>query len=219
LVSALRPVTAPSQLIHGDLTGNVVFDSARPPAIIDFSPYRRPAAYAAAIVAADALVWEGAARQVLDAVRQDLVHVLADLGADVLLLQCAREADAVAVVHAKVASEPLRLPGHLSVVRLEVAALITARADGSGGRKDIARDGGPGQHPGKRLELVMPVPGGQLVQGEADLRLSLLNHARHRYLISTRRYLKCRVGKTPTIHCCSAIIPSPGVNRIAKPNG
>jgi uncharacterized protein (TIGR02569 family) len=68
LVSALRPVTAPSQLIHGDLTGNVLFDGAQPPAIIDFSPYWRPAAYASAIVIADALVWEGADRQVLDAV-------------------------------------------------------------------------------------------------------------------------------------------------------
>jgi uncharacterized protein (TIGR02569 family) len=68
LVAALRPVTAPSQLIHGDLTGNVLFDSPQPPAIIDFSPYWRPAAYASAIVIADALIWEGADRQVLDTV-------------------------------------------------------------------------------------------------------------------------------------------------------
>jgi uncharacterized protein (TIGR02569 family) len=68
LVSALRPVTVPSQLIHGDLTGNVLFDSPQPPAIIDFSPYWRPAVYASAIVIADALVWETADRQVLEAV-------------------------------------------------------------------------------------------------------------------------------------------------------
>jgi uncharacterized protein (TIGR02569 family) len=68
LVSALRRVTAPSQLIHGDLTGNVLFDGQQPPAIIDFSPYWRPTAYASAIVIADALVWEGADSQVLDAV-------------------------------------------------------------------------------------------------------------------------------------------------------
>lgn len=68
LVSALRPVTAPSQLIHGDLTGNVLFDGRQPPAIIDFSPYWRPTPYASAIVLADALVWEGADHQVLDAV-------------------------------------------------------------------------------------------------------------------------------------------------------
>jgi uncharacterized protein (TIGR02569 family) len=68
LVSALRPVTVPSQLIHGDLTGNVLFDGQLPPAIIDFSPYWRPTAYASAIVIADALVWEGADSQLLDAV-------------------------------------------------------------------------------------------------------------------------------------------------------
>jgi uncharacterized protein (TIGR02569 family) len=68
LVSALRPVTAPSQLIHGDLTGNVLFDGQLPPAIIDLSPYWRPTAYASAIVIADALVWEAADTQVLDAV-------------------------------------------------------------------------------------------------------------------------------------------------------
>src|SRR5262249_21720456 len=62
------PVTAPSQLIHGDLTGNVLFDNRQPPAIIDFSPYWRPTAYASAIVIADALIWEGADRQVLDAI-------------------------------------------------------------------------------------------------------------------------------------------------------
>jgi uncharacterized protein (TIGR02569 family) len=71
LVCALRPVAAPSQLIHGDLTGNVLFDSPQPPAIIDFSPYWRPTAYASAIVVADALIWEGADYHVLDAV----VHI------------------------------------------------------------------------------------------------------------------------------------------------
>jgi uncharacterized protein (TIGR02569 family) len=68
LTAALRPVTAPSQLIHGDLTGNVLFHDQLPPAIIDLSPYWRPAAFAAAIVLADALVWEGADSQLLDAV-------------------------------------------------------------------------------------------------------------------------------------------------------
>jgi uncharacterized protein (TIGR02569 family) len=68
LVCALRPVSAPSQLIHGDLTGNVLFDARLPPAIIDLSPYWRPTAYASAIVIADALVWEGAGRHVLGAV-------------------------------------------------------------------------------------------------------------------------------------------------------
>jgi uncharacterized protein (TIGR02569 family) len=69
LAAALRPVTAPSQIIHGDLSGNVLFHEGMPPAIIDLSPYWRPARYASAIVVADALLWEGADRQILDNVR------------------------------------------------------------------------------------------------------------------------------------------------------
>jgi uncharacterized protein (TIGR02569 family) len=68
LTAALRPVHAPPQIIHGDLTGNVLFDDPLPPAIIDFSPYWRPTPYAAAIVVADALTWEGADETLLDAV-------------------------------------------------------------------------------------------------------------------------------------------------------
>lgn len=75
LTAATRPVTAPSQVIHGDLSGNVLFDGQSPPAIIDFSPYWRPVGYASAIVVADALVWEGAGAQILD-----LVSHIADFG-------------------------------------------------------------------------------------------------------------------------------------------
>ena len=57
-----RPTSEPDQVIHGDLAGNVVFaDEAKlPPAVIDFSPYFRPAGFAAAIAVADAVAWEGA---------------------------------------------------------------------------------------------------------------------------------------------------------------
>jgi uncharacterized protein (TIGR02569 family) len=75
LAAALRPVSAPSQLIHGDLGGNVLFHEQLTPAIIDFSAYWRPIDFAAAIVVADALVWEGANEQILDAVRH-----IADFG-------------------------------------------------------------------------------------------------------------------------------------------
>jgi uncharacterized protein (TIGR02569 family) len=68
LSAALQPVHQPNQLIHGDLTGNVLFADALPPAIIDFSPYWRPTGFAAAIVVGDALVWEGADAAILDAV-------------------------------------------------------------------------------------------------------------------------------------------------------
>jgi uncharacterized protein (TIGR02569 family) len=65
LAERLRPVHEPDQLIHGDLSGNVLFHPKLPPAIIDLSPYWRPAAFASAIVAVDGLVWEGADRRVL----------------------------------------------------------------------------------------------------------------------------------------------------------
>jgi uncharacterized protein (TIGR02569 family) len=68
LVEALRPIEAPSQLVHGDLTGNVLFAPGLPPAVIDFSPYWRPTAFASAVVVADALAWEGADERLLEAV-------------------------------------------------------------------------------------------------------------------------------------------------------
>lgn len=68
LFAALRPLAAPSQLIHGDLTGNVLFAAGLPPAVIDFVPYWRPTAFASAVVVADALVWEGADQHLLEAV-------------------------------------------------------------------------------------------------------------------------------------------------------
>jgi uncharacterized protein (TIGR02569 family) len=55
----------PAQLIHGDLgPGNVLFadDVGLPPAILDFSPYWRPAAFATAVLIVDALAWENAPR-------------------------------------------------------------------------------------------------------------------------------------------------------------
>ena len=68
LLAALRPVTEPSGLIHGDLTGNVLFHDELPPAIIDFTPYWRPLEFQSAIVVGDALVWEGAPPELADAV-------------------------------------------------------------------------------------------------------------------------------------------------------
>ena len=70
------PVTAPSQLIHGDLSGNVLFHAELPPAIIDFAACWRPVAFASAIVVADALVWEGA--EVAQQVRRRLDYMASD---------------------------------------------------------------------------------------------------------------------------------------------
>ena len=60
LEERLAPVRDVSQVIHGDLTGNVLFADPLPPAVIDMSAYWRPPAFATAIVVADALAWEGA---------------------------------------------------------------------------------------------------------------------------------------------------------------
>lgn len=65
---AQLPESAPkacSQLIHGDLAGNVLFAPGVPPAIIDFSPYWRPETYASAIVAIDGVLWYSAGEALL----------------------------------------------------------------------------------------------------------------------------------------------------------
>jgi hypothetical protein len=59
LEDALQPLGHP-QLVHADLTPNVLFAPGLPPAIIDISPYWRPPAYADGIVVADALCWHDA---------------------------------------------------------------------------------------------------------------------------------------------------------------
>jgi uncharacterized protein (TIGR02569 family) len=59
LVGEYRPVETPSQVIHGDLLGNVLFAQGRPPALIDWAPYWRPAGLGAAIAVADAACWHG----------------------------------------------------------------------------------------------------------------------------------------------------------------
>lgn len=67
----LRPTALESQLIHGDLSGNVFFDRDGLPVVIDFSPYLRPTLYADAIVVGDAMLWEGAGIETLDVLGDD----------------------------------------------------------------------------------------------------------------------------------------------------
>jgi uncharacterized protein (TIGR02569 family) len=65
LAARLQPVRGRDQLIHGDLSGNVLFHPRLAPGIIDLSPYWRPPLFATAVVAVDAMVWEGADRSVV----------------------------------------------------------------------------------------------------------------------------------------------------------
>lgn len=56
----VSPPLGQDQLVHGDLTGNVLFAPGLAPAVIDFSPYWRPVAFGEAVVVGDALIWHGA---------------------------------------------------------------------------------------------------------------------------------------------------------------
>lgn len=60
LQKAMRPAAGRDQILHGDLTRNVLFADGLPPLVIDLSPYWRPPGYAHAIVVTDALLHEGA---------------------------------------------------------------------------------------------------------------------------------------------------------------
>ncbi|PZF56434.1 hypothetical protein DEJ23_09655 [Curtobacterium sp. MCSS17_008] len=59
LTAAFRPVRSPSQLVHRDLLGNVLFEPGEPPVVFDWAPSWRPVGYAAAIAAVDAVCWQG----------------------------------------------------------------------------------------------------------------------------------------------------------------
>ena len=65
LHAALEPLGAP-QIVHADLTENVLFSPGLPPAVIDISPYWRPPEYAEGVVMADALCWHDAPASLLD---------------------------------------------------------------------------------------------------------------------------------------------------------
>ncbi len=54
----LTPLSLPSQIIHGDLCGNILFHDTLPPVVIDFSLDYRPREYAEAILIADSIAWE-----------------------------------------------------------------------------------------------------------------------------------------------------------------
>ena len=55
-----EPIETPAQVVHGDLTENVLFHPDLPPAIIDVTPYFRPRGFASAVVIGDAVRWRDA---------------------------------------------------------------------------------------------------------------------------------------------------------------
>jgi uncharacterized protein (TIGR02569 family) len=64
-IERLQPVGLEPQVVHGDLGGNVLRDGDRP-GVIDWPAYHRPRAWALAVVATDAVCWEGADPSLLD---------------------------------------------------------------------------------------------------------------------------------------------------------
>jgi uncharacterized protein (TIGR02569 family) len=67
LTARLRPLPdARPQVVHGDLDGNVLFADGDVPAVIDFTPYWRPALWSEAVLIGDTVTWSDA-RQALDA--------------------------------------------------------------------------------------------------------------------------------------------------------
>jgi uncharacterized protein (TIGR02569 family) len=60
LVAMRGPIELRHQVVHGDLTENVLFDDGAPPAVIDVTPYFRPPGFATAVVISDAVRWRDA---------------------------------------------------------------------------------------------------------------------------------------------------------------
>lgn len=69
LINVLKPIELPSQIIHGDLTDNILFANNFPPAVIDLAPYWRPADFAIAVIVADSIVWGGEDIAIYDLVK------------------------------------------------------------------------------------------------------------------------------------------------------
>jgi uncharacterized protein (TIGR02569 family) len=65
LAAGRRPIEVPSQVVHGDVYGNVLFAGSAPPAVVDITPYWRPPAWATGVIAVDALAWGGAPIELL----------------------------------------------------------------------------------------------------------------------------------------------------------
>ena len=68
LLAARSAISDRAGIIHGDLTGNVLFDDSAAPAVIDFTAYWRPVQYSIAIVAVDATCFEGAPLSLLQTI-------------------------------------------------------------------------------------------------------------------------------------------------------
>ena len=65
LAALRRPVASPSQVVHGDLFGTVLFAGDADPAVVEVAPFWRPAGWAVAVLAIDAVARGGAPIEVV----------------------------------------------------------------------------------------------------------------------------------------------------------
>ena len=72
LESYQEPLDISEQIMHGDIAGNMLYQTGQAITIIDFSPYWRPAAYSEALLCVDSIMWEQAPWSILDLVNLDI---------------------------------------------------------------------------------------------------------------------------------------------------
>ena len=79
LLNLRKPLTLLSQLIHTDLAGNILFDEADTPIVIDFTPGFYPKEYGELLLLVDSIAWYNASLDILqlinatDFIKQQLV--------------------------------------------------------------------------------------------------------------------------------------------------
>ncbi|MEV4319111.1 hypothetical protein [Actinocrispum sp. NPDC049592] len=149
LRASARPVRLPAQLVHGDIAGNVLFAPGKPPAVIDFSPTRRPAGYALAVAAVDLLTWSAAPPDILDELsdEDDIDQLLLRALVWRLVTESLGRSDADSLLEVRRATEP--------VVDL-VLSRMSGRAPARG--PDLAAV--TGRLLGCEITGLRPVPGG-----------------------------------------------------------
>ncbi|MCM3038119.1 hypothetical protein M3201_00180 [Paenibacillus motobuensis] len=78
IISLLRIVSLKkqynTQIVHGDLSGNILFDEVLSPLVIDFSPTIAPVEYAEAILVCDCIAWQGSKVSEIDLLPNDKLY-------------------------------------------------------------------------------------------------------------------------------------------------
>jgi hypothetical protein len=62
------------QIVHSNLSGNILFDQVLSPLVIDFSPTIAPVEYAEAILVCDCIAWQGSKISEIDLLPDDELY-------------------------------------------------------------------------------------------------------------------------------------------------